>query len=123
MDDLVTENIGYFRNREGGVGRVAWCNDILLEYMDDYQARRGQAVRQVRRGHAGRHLRLLREYKGGGERRTGVPAHGREWDTGGKDGRGRALDEYGVPHETVREEDEMIPYYKPDVYPVVCGAT
>ena len=29
------------------------------------------------------------------------------------------VDEYGVPHETVREENEMIPYYKPDVYPVV----
>ena len=29
------------------------------------------------------------------------------------------LDEMGVPYITQREETEMLPYYKPDVYPVV----
>lgn len=39
-DDLVTMVTAYFRNDEGGIGRVRWVNDVLLEYLEDYQARR-----------------------------------------------------------------------------------
>lgn len=39
-DDLVTQNIAYYRNRDGGVGRYSWTNEYQLEDIEDYQARR-----------------------------------------------------------------------------------
>ena len=39
-DELVTMITGYFRNEEGGIGRIRWVNDTLLEYLEDYQVRR-----------------------------------------------------------------------------------
>lgn len=41
-DDVVTVNFGYFRNRDGGIGRFAWVNETVLEYLEDYQARQGK---------------------------------------------------------------------------------
>jgi hypothetical protein len=39
-DELVTMITGYFRNEEGGIGRIRWVNETLLEYLEDYQVRR-----------------------------------------------------------------------------------
>lgn len=41
-EDLVTLNVAYYRNGKGGVGKYSWVNDIELEDMEDYQARRLQ---------------------------------------------------------------------------------
>mgnify|MGYP003307197036 CR=1 FL=1 len=41
-DDVVTVHFGYFRNKKGGIGRFAWVNDTVLEYLEDYQARKGR---------------------------------------------------------------------------------
>lgn len=41
-DDVVTVNFGYFRNKNGGIGRFAWVNETALEYLEDYQARQGK---------------------------------------------------------------------------------
>ena len=38
-DEIVTLVTGYFRNENGGVGRIMFVNDILLEYLNDYRAR------------------------------------------------------------------------------------
>ena len=38
--DLVTQYIGYYRNDAGGIGKFSWVNDVQLEDMEDYQARR-----------------------------------------------------------------------------------
>lgn len=38
--DAVTQYIGYERNDEGGIDRYSWVNDIELEDLDNYQARR-----------------------------------------------------------------------------------
>lgn len=40
--DMVTVNMGYFRNEKGGIGRFVWVNDIPLEYLADYQSRQGK---------------------------------------------------------------------------------
>lgn len=42
QEELLTKYIGYERNEEGGVDRFAWVNDIVLEDIEDYQARRQQ---------------------------------------------------------------------------------
>lgn len=39
-EDLVTEYIGFYRNDSGGIGKYSWVNDVELEDLDDYQARR-----------------------------------------------------------------------------------
>jgi len=37
-DDIVTINTVYYRNK-GKIGRFVWCDDYVLEDLDDYQAR------------------------------------------------------------------------------------
>lgn len=44
-DELVTMVTAYYRNQEGGIGRIRWVNDTLLEDLEDYQARRVQKCR------------------------------------------------------------------------------
>lgn len=39
--DAVTRYIGFARNDHGGLDRYSWVNDIELEDVEDYQARRG----------------------------------------------------------------------------------
>lgn len=39
-DDTVTQYIGFARNDDGGIDRFSWCNDVVLEDLDNYQARR-----------------------------------------------------------------------------------
>ena len=40
-DDAVTMYIGYAKNDRGGIDRYVWVNDIELEDLENYQARRG----------------------------------------------------------------------------------
>ena len=39
-DDMVTQYVAYYRNDNGGIGKYSWVNDVQLEDMEDYQARR-----------------------------------------------------------------------------------
>ncbi len=39
-EDVVTVHMGYFRNPKGGIGRFVWVNDVVLEELEDYQARK-----------------------------------------------------------------------------------
>lgn len=39
-EDLVTEYAAYYRNEDGGIGKYCWVNDVELEDIEDYQARR-----------------------------------------------------------------------------------
>ena len=39
-DDLVTQYVAFYRNDTGGIGRYSWVNDVELEDIQDYQARR-----------------------------------------------------------------------------------
>lgn len=119
VDDLVTENIGYFRNKDGGIGRVAWCNDILLEYMEDYQARRIKRCTKCGAEMQGDTC----SYCGNAKSEDSVESTFPRTDESGipmtRITEEITLDEMGNPIVTQREEQEMIPYYKPDVYPVV----
>lgn len=44
-EDTVTMYIGYERNSNGGIDRYTWVNDVELEDLDDYQARRQPVCR------------------------------------------------------------------------------
>lgn len=39
-EDMITLNVAYYRNENGGIGKYSWVNDIELEDLEDYQARR-----------------------------------------------------------------------------------
>jgi len=39
-EDAVTRYVGFARNRKGGIDRYSWVNDVELEDLEDYQARR-----------------------------------------------------------------------------------
>ena len=39
-EDMVTQYTAYYRNDQGGIGLFSWVNDIQLEDLEDYQARR-----------------------------------------------------------------------------------
>lgn len=38
-DDIVTVITAYYKNTKGGIGLFRWCGDVVLEDLDDYQAR------------------------------------------------------------------------------------
>ena len=39
-EDLVTQYVAYYRNKNGGIGLYSWVGDVQLEDLEDYQARR-----------------------------------------------------------------------------------
>lgn len=39
-EELLTQNIAYYRNEQGGIGRFSWAGEVTLEDLPDYQARR-----------------------------------------------------------------------------------
>ena len=38
-EDIVTVVTAYYKNDKGGIGLYRWCGDVMLEDLDDYQAR------------------------------------------------------------------------------------
>lgn len=38
-EDIVTVVTAYYKNEKGGIGLFRWCGDVVLEDLDDYQAR------------------------------------------------------------------------------------
>lgn len=36
-EDIELVHIGYYRNKDGGIGRCVWVNDTMLESMDNYE--------------------------------------------------------------------------------------
>lgn len=45
-DDLVTQYIAFYRNSTGGIGKYSWVGDTELEDLEDYQARRLSRCRE-----------------------------------------------------------------------------
>ena len=155
---LVTQYIAYFRNDRNGIGLFSWVNDIVLEDLEDYQARRLRkckkcgAVEPVDtvpldepsldgkhpKGESGEEEQYLEEDQPrSGGHKTKCPycgstqfedseeeyelvmmpktsAHG-VMIPGMVDK--EIVNEFGVPE--VMPVPTKIPYYKPDVYPII----
>ena len=119
VDDLVPENIGYFKNKDGGIGRVSWCNDILLEYMEDYQARRIKRCAKCDSVMQGDTCPYCESTKSRESVEDSFPRTDESGIPMTRITQEVVLDEMGNPSVIEHTETEMIPYYKPDVYPVV----
>lgn len=114
-DDMVTQYIAYYRNSKGGIGLYSWVCDTELEDIDDYQARRVKRCKQC--GEA-------KPIEGDVCSKCGA----KEWTS--------EMQEYETLTQPVVQSDgnvimpyyvmadgsmipTMIPYYKPDIYPIV----
>lgn len=131
-EDLVTQHIAYFRNEEGGIGLFSWVNDLVLVDMEDYQARR--AFTCAKCGQKGDGVEC--QYCGSTKFTEGIdefetllediqlsngktiPAWTQEWVPAETLPAGM-MDGPGMPTAFMRDVPTKIPYYKPDVYPVV----
>lgn len=106
VTDVVTVNMAFYRNDKGGIGRFIWCQDYVLEDMDDYQARKQEVCAKC-----------------------GLPKKGDVCECGSKDFKKTDLDfetiEFPVKKmvngvENVKvAQGVKIPYYKPNVIPLI----
>lgn len=133
-ENVVSQNIAYFRNKDGGIGMFSWVDDFILVDMDNYQERKLERCKKcgtVRDGDkcptcGGTKFEEKPEkfeeladdiYRSDGS----VINHIKEFaDVGmiGEDGN-PVLDEFGNQIMEKQAVYEKIPYYKPDVYPII----
>ena len=143
--EIVTLVTCYYRNGKGGIGRYRWVNDTVVEDLDDYQVRRVQrcaACGEVGDGHVCRYCKGKKftveaeEYEELTEdittqNGTVIPAMSEQRDENGQMVL-EPLTENGIVLPQLRGVNRpsvvryvpvmaptRIPYYKPDVYPIV----
>lgn len=134
-EDVVTVNFGYFRNEKGGIGRYTWVNDIELEDLEDYQARKMKRCTKCgadmtgldRCRHCGNEkaedydsdeMELFEDI----ETRNGVIPMMTETEEYPEGVDALMMDEFGNAYEAepmTVAVPTRIPRYKPDIYPIV----
>ena len=140
--DIVTVNTAYYHNENGGVGIFVWCDTEILLDLDDYEARYldhcakcGAVMQNGVCPECGskKVKKMPEEYEEmaeGMEVKTSYPmADGTfsrnidpftEEETPRMDENGQpVMDEMGQPVMEMRKVKRKIPYYKPNIYPVV----
>ena len=143
--EIVTLVTCYYRNSKGGIGRYRWVNDTVVEDLEDYQVRRVQmcaACGAVGDGHRCRYCQGTRftvevqefeELTEDIETRMGtvIPAMTEQRDEFGQvvlepltEGEGvlpqlRSVNGPAAVRYVPVMAPTRIPYYKPDVYPIV----
>lgn len=108
-EDLVTQIIAYYRNENGGIGLYSWVNDVELEDLPDYQAR-------LHEDEDGNKTALEYEeiYQPITRGNLTVPgASPVEMPIEGE------FDETGAPVMQTVMQPTKIPFYKPDIFPII----
>lgn len=137
-DELVTVIKTYYRDKNGEIGIFTWCGDTILEDMENYQARRLTHCKKCGRVKEGDVCECgsksfetsIEEYEEveediislsldkNGNRLT-IPAYeDEETPVVGEDGL-PMVDEFGQPKMEITRKHTQIPYYKPNVMPLV----
>jgi hypothetical protein len=130
-DELVTVIKTYYRSENGDIGIFTWCGDTVLEDMENYQARRLTRCKKCGRIKEGDVCECgsksfettIEDYEEVEEDivtlSQTIPAYEDvESVVMGEDGN-PMLDAFGNPKMEVRREHKKIPYYKPNVMPLV----
>ena len=115
-DDMVTQYIAYYRNSKGGIGLYSWVNDIELEDLDDYQARRVQRCTVC--GEA-KPLKGGKCPKCGGSKWTSETQEYETLSTPLQRSDGSVIPVAVVDMATLEVKPTEIPYYQPNIYPIV----
>lgn len=154
-DDLVTQYMAYYRNKNGGIGLFSWVADSVLIDLEDYQARRLKkcatcgamepaedlesletptldGTPPAGQGNLTRRGRKACPYCGGTKWESAeqdseeLPTPVRRSDgstVGGMVERVQVddtvVDAMGLPMPVVVMEPMRVPYYKPNIYPVI----
>ena len=130
-DELVTVIKTYYRGEDGEIGIFTWCGDAVLEDMENYQARRLTRCKKCGRVKDGKVCECgsksfettIEEYEEVEEDivtlSQTIPAYEDvEEPVMGEDGLPE-VDENGNPKIEVVSKHKKIPYYKPNVFPLV----
>lgn len=131
LDDIATVTQTYYRNDKGGIGMFVWCDDYVLEDLEDYQKRKLMVCAKCGKPKTGDQCecgsKKFKEETQDFETITEdiitfgevIPATYEEevpiMDLSGKP----ALDENGIPFMTTETKQTKIPFYKPNVLPLV----
>lgn len=136
-DDLVTVNTAFYRNENGGVGIFVWCDYVKLLDLDEYEARYldrcakcGAVMVDGKCPECGskKAKKTKEEYEdikdaievtlsGGGTQEISPFA---QEEVPMIDEMGNpVLDGFGQPKMTIKRTQKKIPYYRPNIYPVV----
>lgn len=135
--DLVTVNTAFYRNEDAGVGIFVWCDYVKLLDLDEYEARYiercskcGAVMVDGKCPECGnkKSKKSKEEYEELvdtvevkiSEDRTRTIDPYEETEVPMMDENGMpVLDEYGIPQVTIERTKKKIPYYRPNIYPVV----
>lgn len=130
-EELVTVIKTYYRNEDGEIGIFSWCGDTVIEDMENYQARRLTRCKKCGRVKDGPVCECgsksfettIEEYEEVEEDIVTIsgtiPAYEDvENVVMGEDGN-PVLDALGNPEITTERVHKKIPYYKPNVFPLV----
>ena len=131
LDDIATVTQVYYRNKDAGIGLFVWCDDYVLEDFEDYQKRKIMVCSKCGKPKTGDQCecgsKKFKEETQDFETLTEdiitfgeiIPATYNEQvpvlDLDGNP----ALDENGQPFMTIEQRQTKIPYYKPNVMPLV----
>jgi hypothetical protein len=97
-EDSVTQYVGYEKDGSGGINRYSWVNDVELEDLNNYQARRQPVCSGCEKGRPP-------------EEDSPCPHCG-----------GKKVISREIEHETIYMPDGKsveAPFYRPDLYPVI----
>lgn len=117
-EDMVTQHVAYYRNDKGGIGKFSWVGDVILEDMEDFEARRLRKCSQCGEvlGPDAEKCPVC-----GSEQAQEGEEEAEEVYTSMKTGNGTQIpgaaatvDELGLPVM----QPAILPYYKPDVFPL-----
>lgn len=123
-EDVVTVHMGYFRNKEGGIGRFVWVNDVILEELEDYQARKKKCCAVCGTDMTEEEVCPACGNRKGEEKNRDVFTLYEDIlrSDGSMITRYKETEEIpaaGEESPMVLPRAREIPYYKPDIYPIV----
>ena len=133
-DDVVSQIVAYYKNDKGGIGMFSWVEDYILVDLEDYQERKLERCKKCGEPRSGDVCPVC-----GGKKFEKIPEETEEvmadipltngnfipsvigleevpmLDENGAE----MLDQTGAPMMMARQVHERIPYYKPNVFPLV----
>ncbi len=136
-EDLVTVNTAFYRNEDGGVGIFVWCDFVKLLDLEEYEARYldrcakcGAVMVDGKCPECGckKAKKTKEEYEditeaievtiAGGGSKTIEPEFQEEEPMVDEMGN-PIVDEFGQPQMSIKRTQKKIPYYRPNIYPVI----